>query len=98
MTTPVINSGNITTEPSKGWAGFISMLATLFGLLATAYPKLPLVGHILTAIPVIGQVVPLLIAIGGMVYGAASSAVPQIRALFPWKKERVTVVATGGKL
>lgn len=92
-----MTNDNITTEPSKGWAGLISMLITILSGFEMAYPgKLPFVAKALHALPFVGQSVPLVIAILGTIYTAASSAVPQIRALMPWKKTRVTVVGIPG--
>jgi hypothetical protein len=98
MTVPVIDDKKVTTEQSKGVAGLVSSLIAILGLLAKAYPGAPFVGAALKALGFVGEALPALMIVFGMIYASASSAVPWIRNAIPWKKIRVTVIQSGGGL
>lgn len=98
MTVPVVDDKKLTTEPSKGIAGLVSSLIAILGLIAKAYPDTPFIGTALKALGVVGEALPALMIVFGMIYASASSAVPWIRNVIPWKKTRVTVIQSGGGL
>ncbi len=78
-----------SAPPSKGIAGAVASVIAIAGTVEAAFPgKIPVFSTIIQMQPVVSQVLPLVLAIGGTLYAAASSAVPGIRSLIPWKKRR----------
>lgn len=75
--------------PSKGIAATVASVIAIAGVIEAQYPgAIPIVGDIIQAKPVIEQVLPTVMVVGGAIYAAASSAPRWLRKLFPWKKKR----------
>jgi hypothetical protein len=80
---------------SKGIASTIATLVAIAGAISLAYPnKLPFLAQFVKASPVIMTAVPLILTVGGSLYAAASSAVPWLRRVLPWKPARPATPAS----
>jgi len=80
---------------SKGIASMIATLLAIIGAFSLAYPgKIPFLDHLVKASPVISVAIPLILTVGGSLYASASSAVPWLRRLLPWKPARPATPAS----
>lgn len=79
----------VTREKSKGIAGALSSIVAIAAAVEAAYPgQIPWLGVVVRSAPLVGEHGPILLAALATLYAAASSAVPAIRKLIPWKPDR----------
>lgn len=78
--------------PSKGIAATVATVVAIAGVIEAQYPgAIPIAGDIIHAKPVLDQILPTIMVVGGAIYAAASSAPRWLRYAFPWKKRRRSV-------